>query len=115
MNVEQGISGTGLGIPPAAIQQKRFLSVAVQQTPVKWWSFSPQPAYHHKELKNYQNIHYNSDVSQLNISMNNPFRPGQSYTAEIPGFYATKARNDLQELLLPTGQLSAGMEEGKNA
>ena len=111
MNVEQGISG----IPLMPFNKKGFLPVAVQPTPVKWWSFSGQAVYHHKELKGYRNIHYNSDVSQLNISMNNRFRPGQSYTAEISGFYTTKAWNDLQELRLPTGRLSAGIEEERNA
>ena len=41
--------------------------------------------------------------------MNNQFHLGSVYTGEISGFYTTKARNDLQELLSPTGQLSAGI------
>ena len=85
------------------------ISVAVQATPFKWWTLSGQAIYNHKELKGYQNINYNSDVSQLNMSMNNQFRAGNTYTFELSGFYTTKARNDLQELLLPTGQLSAGV------
>ncbi len=43
------------------------------------------------------------------MSMNNQLRLGKTYTAEISGFYTTQARNDLQELLSPTGQLSAGL------
>jgi iron complex outermembrane receptor protein len=31
------------------------------------------------------------------------------YTAELTGFYTTKARNDVQELLYPTGQVSVGL------
>ncbi|MES2003679.1 MAG: outer membrane beta-barrel protein [Bacteroidota bacterium] len=85
------------------------LSVAVQATPFKWWTVSGQAIYNHKELKGYQNLQYNSTVSQLNLSMNNQFRAGKNYTLELSGFYTTKARNDLQELLLPTGQLSAGV------
>ncbi len=85
------------------------MSVAVQLSPYKWWSLSSQAIFNHKELKGYQNINYVSDVSQLNISMNNQFRLGTVYTGEISGFYTTKARNDLQELLSPTGQLSAGV------
>lgn len=85
------------------------ISLATQLTPFKWWSLSAQAVYNNKQLKGYQNLNYNSEVSQLNISMNNQIKLGQSYTAEISGFYTTKARNDLQELLLPTGQLSAGI------
>ncbi|MES2331652.1 MAG: outer membrane beta-barrel protein [Bacteroidota bacterium] len=85
------------------------ISVAVQATPVKWWTLSGQAIYNHKELKGYQNVNYNSEVSQLNMSMNNQLRLGKTYTAEISGFYTTQARNDLQELLSPTGQLSAGL------
>lgn len=85
------------------------VSVAVQASPFAWWSLSGQAIYNYKELKGYNNINYNSNVSQLNLSMNNQFRIGKTYTAELSGFYTTQARNDLQELLLPTGQLSAGV------
>jgi len=85
------------------------VSVAVQATPFRWWSFSGQAIYNHKELKGYQNVNYASDVSQLNMSMNNQFRFSPVYTAELSGFYTTRARNDLQEILLPTGQLSVGV------
>jgi iron complex outermembrane receptor protein len=85
------------------------LSVSVQATPISWWTLSGQAIYNYKELKGYENVKYNSNVSQLNISMNNQLRLGKIYTVEISGFYTTQARNDLQELLLPTGQLSAGI------
>jgi hypothetical protein len=85
------------------------VSVALQATPFKWWSLSGQAIYNHKELKGYANVNYASDISQVNFSMNNQFRPGKIYTLELSGFYTTKARNDLQELLEPTGQLSAGV------
>ncbi|MEO8173294.1 MAG: outer membrane beta-barrel protein [Sediminibacterium sp.] len=85
------------------------VSVAIQATPLKWWTLSGQAIYNHKELKGYQNVNYNSNVSQLNVSMNNQLRLGKTYTAEVSGFYTTQARNDLQELLMPTGQLSMGL------
>lgn len=85
------------------------ISVAIQASPFKWWSLSGQAIYNYKELKGYQTLNYASSVSQLNISMNNQLRLGSTYTAEISGFYTGKARNDLQELLEPTGQLSAGL------
>jgi hypothetical protein len=85
------------------------LSVALQLSPARWWSLNWQAVFNHKELKGYQNVNYQSNVSQLNTSMNNQFRIGKMYTAELSGFYTTKARNDLQELLSPTGQLSLGL------
>ena len=85
------------------------ISVSVQASPFTWWSFTGQALFNHKEFKGYQNINYVSDVTQMNFNMNNQFRIGKTYTAEISGFYTTQARNDLQELLLPTGQLSAGI------
>ena len=85
------------------------VSMAVQAQPFKWWSLSGQAIFNHKELKGYQNINYTSQVSQMNFSMNNQFRMGNVYSGEISGFYTTKARNDLQELLRPTGQLSLGI------
>ncbi len=85
------------------------ISVAIQASPAKWWSLSGQVIYNHKDLRGYQNVNYVSDVSQMNLSMNNQFRLGSVYAGEISGFYTTKARNDLQELLRPTGQLSVGI------
>jgi iron complex outermembrane receptor protein len=85
------------------------ISMAVQASPLSWWSFSGQVLYNHKELKGYQNVNYQSTVSQMNLSMNNQFKAGKLYTMELSGFYTTRARNDLQELLYPTGQLSAGV------
>jgi iron complex outermembrane receptor protein len=85
------------------------VSVAVQATPVKWWSLTGQVLFNHKEFKGYQNINYVSDVTQMNFNMNNQLRIGKTYTAEVSGFYTTQSRNDLQELLMPTGQMSAGV------
>ena len=87
------------------------ISMAIQTPITKWWALTGQILYNHKELKGYQNINYQSDISQWNFSMNNQFKLGKDYTAEISGFYTSKARNDLQELLYPTGQLSAGISK----
>jgi hypothetical protein len=34
---------------------------------------------------------------------------GNTFAAELSGFYTSRARNDLQEVLYPTGQVSAGI------
>jgi iron complex outermembrane receptor protein len=64
------------------------ISVAVQATPFSFWSLTGQVLYNHKELKGYQNINYNSEVSQLNLSMNNQFR-----TVFIPPKHVMICRN----------------------
>ncbi|MDB5086787.1 MAG: Outer rane receptor protein mostly Fe transport, partial [Mucilaginibacter sp.] len=62
-----------------------------------------------KQLRGFNGNNYTSEINQLNISANNQFTIAKTYTAEISGFYTTRARNDVQELLYPTGQLSAGI------
>jgi iron complex outermembrane recepter protein len=86
------------------------LSLTLQLSPVKWWSFTAQANYNHKQLKGYNgNVNFKSDINQLNLNLNNQFTLGKKYSGEISGFYTTRARNDLQELLYPTGQLSLGV------
>lgn len=85
------------------------LSVTAQITPFKWWSFTSQALLNYKKLKGYVWNNFESSVTQFNISANNQFRINENFTAELSGFYTGKARNDLQEALLPTGQLSAGI------
>jgi iron complex outermembrane receptor protein len=78
--------------------------------PLKWWSFTMQAIYNHKELKGYNgNASFHSDINQLNINLNNQFSFAKKYAGEVSGFYTTRARNDLQEELYPTGQLSLGV------
>lgn len=83
--------------------------VTVQTSPFKWWSLTMQSNFNYKKLSGYQNVEYKSTVKQLHTTMNNQFRINPKLNAEISGFYTTKARNDLQELLSPTGQVSAGI------
>ncbi len=85
------------------------ISVTVQASPAKWWSLTGQAVFNHKELSGYVWDEYNSNINQLNLNINNQFRIGDTYAAELSGFYTSKARNDLQELLYPTGQVSAGV------
>jgi hypothetical protein len=84
------------------------VSVGGQLNPAKWWTLNGQVLFNHKQLSGYQNVNYASDISQWNFNMNQQFKTGL-YTFELSGFYTTRARNDLQELLYPTGQLSFGI------
>lgn len=87
------------------------LSVALQVSPLSWWSVNAQSTFNHKELKGYQNVNYSSSINQLQSSLNNQFTINKSLSAELSGYYITKARNDLQELLYPTGQVSVGLAQ----
>lgn len=85
------------------------VSVSTQVSPFKWWSLTAQSNFNYKRLSGYRNVNYKSSVKQLHTSMNNQFKLSKTLNGEISGFYTTKNRNDLQELLSPTGQLSAGL------
>jgi iron complex outermembrane receptor protein len=85
------------------------VSEAVSVSPLSWWSLTAQATFNHKQLRGFNGNNYTSEINQLNISANNQFTIAKTYTAELSGFYTTRARNDVQELLYPTGQLSAGI------
>lgn len=85
------------------------LSEAVTASPFNWWSFSAQAIFNHKQLAGFNGNNYTSTINQLSINSTNQFTIAKIYTAEITGAYTTRARNDIQELLYPTGQLSLGL------
>jgi iron complex outermembrane receptor protein len=87
------------------------LSSTLVVSPFNWWSLTAQAVYNHKQLRGFNGNDYTSQINQLNISANNQFTIAKKYTAEISGFYTTRARNDVQELLYPTGQLSVGVSK----
>ncbi|QHS57739.1 TonB-dependent receptor [Mucilaginibacter sp. 14171R-50] len=84
------------------------LSATLVTSPVKWWSVTAQALYNHKQLRGFNGNSFTTEIDQLNVNVNNQFTIGK-YTAELTGFYTTKARNDVQELLYPTGQVSVGL------
>ncbi len=86
------------------------VSVMLNVSPFKWWSLTAQAVYNHKDLKGYNgNVNFRSNINQLNINISNQFSFLKVYTGEISGFYTSRARNDLQEVLYPTGQVSLGI------
>jgi iron complex outermembrane recepter protein len=85
------------------------LSEAVSWSPFNWWQFNFQAIYNHKKLAGFNGNNYTSQIDQLNINSSSQFTIGKIYTAEISGFYITKAKQDIQELQYPTGQLALGI------
>ena len=86
-------------------------SVSVSFSPTGWWSGQISAVFNHKQLKGFNGNTYTSTISQLNLNTSQQFSLGKGYVAELTGFYTTRARNDIQELLYPTGQLSIGMSK----
>ena len=86
------------------------LSSTLSLSLFNWWSLTAQANYNYKELKGYNgNVNFKSEINQLSININNQFTVFKKYTGEVSGFYTSRARNDLQEVLYPTGQLSLGV------
>jgi len=83
-------------------------SVTVQVSPFKWWSLTSQTIFNYKELKGFAGKFYSASINQMNLNINNQFRINRIYTAELSGVYTTRAINDLQEILSPTGQIAIG-------
>lgn len=87
------------------------LTVSAQLTPARWWSFSGQATLNHKKFEGVLWKEYKASITQLNLSINNQLRFKKGWGAELSGFYTTRAQNDLQEVLDPTGQLSFGLSK----
>lgn len=87
------------------------LTAGLQFSPAKWWSLNSQANFTHKKLRGTLWKEYIADISQFNININNQFRFRKGWSAELSGFYIGKSQNDLQEVLDPTGQVSAGLSK----
>jgi outer membrane receptor protein involved in Fe transport len=87
------------------------VQASLSWSPARWWSFVLTAVFNHKEFRGFNGNHYSSMINQLNLNLNNQLNFGKGYTGEVSGFYTTRARNDIQELLYPTGQLSAGLSK----
>lgn len=87
------------------------LSVSLSLAPVKWWSMELTAVYNYKELKGFNGNAYKSTINQLSVNVNHQLDFGKGYTGELSGFYTTRSRQDIQELLYPAGQVSTGMSK----
>jgi outer membrane receptor protein involved in Fe transport len=87
------------------------VSASLNIAPLPWWSLDFTAVFNHKQLRGFNGNSFTTEISQLNMNLNNQFTFGKGYTGELSGFYITRARNDVQELLYPTGQLNAGISK----
>jgi len=86
-------------------------SESVNIKPLRWWTVQAGAFFNHKQFRGFNGNNYATAISQLTINVNNQFGFGKGSAAELSGFYTTRARNDIQELLYPTGQVSMGMSQ----
>lgn len=86
-------------------------SESVNAKPMRWWTVQLGAFFNHKRFRGFNGNSYTSSISQLTINVNNQLSFAKGYAAELSGFYTTRARNDIQELLYPTGQASMGMSK----
>ncbi|RYY59353.1 MAG: TonB-dependent receptor [Chitinophagaceae bacterium] len=85
------------------------ISVSAQLTANKSWSASVQADLNHKNLQGQLWKAYNAEITQANFNLSNQFSFGNGWSAELSGFYTTRSQNDLQEVVDPNGQVSAGV------
>ena len=85
-------------------------SVTLQLAPVKWWSFSLQSNITRKKFEGVvANKNLVANFTAFLVNMNNQVRFKNGWTGEITGVYNAPGREDLQETLEPSGQLSAAV------
>lgn len=84
-------------------------SVSIQLLPVKWWNVSAQTNIIYKKMEGFIERAYNERVTQGSFNFNNQLRFKKGWSGEVSGFYTSKARNDIQEVVDPAGQVSIGI------
>jgi iron complex outermembrane recepter protein len=87
------------------------LTVSAQLTPRPWWSLSAQTTYNHKELVGVLWRKYKASIDQLTLNINNQFKLGKGWNADLGLVYITKNQNDLQEVLDPAASVSVGISK----
>jgi hypothetical protein len=84
-------------------------SVGVQLSPAKWWSLNAQGVLNYKKLEGTLWRTYNASITQYTISMSHQLKFKGGWSGEVSGFYNSRSQQDLQEIVDPAGQLSAGV------
>jgi iron complex outermembrane receptor protein len=87
------------------------LSMSVQLSPKKWWSLTAQAVYNHKIIEGVLWEAFKTSINQVTLNLNNQFRFGKGWGAELSGYFISRNQNDLQEVLDPTGQVGIGLSK----
>ena len=91
--------------------QNLGITVSTQLAPAKWWSLNLTTMLNYKKMKGFVEKEYRMDITQLHINLTNQFRFGKGWTGELGGFYTSRSQHDIQEIVDPAGQLSAGLSK----
>jgi hypothetical protein len=87
------------------------ITASLNLHPASWWSVQLSAVFNHKQLRGFNGNEYTTSISQLHVNADNQLTFGNGFTGEISGFYNTRSRVDIQELLYATGQLAAGVSK----
>lgn len=87
------------------------LTVSLQTPVTTWWNISAEATLEHKQMNGLLWRAYKASFTQLSLNINNQFRFGKGWAAELSGMYTTKSQEDIQEVLRPTGMVSAGLSK----
>lgn len=89
--------------------QNLGLSMSVQLTPLNWWSLSGQAGVQHKKIEGRVGRIHSASITQMSFNLSNQLRFPRGWSGELTGFYNTRSQQDLQEIVDPAGQVSAGI------
>ncbi|RZK46102.1 MAG: TonB-dependent receptor, partial [Pedobacter sp.] len=84
------------------------ITVSTQLDLTKWWAVSFQGNLYNKKIEGVVWDARMTELTQFNMNINNQFRFGKGWSAELSGFFVTKEQ-ELQEITDPTGQIIAGI------
>ncbi|HVU56439.1 MAG TPA: outer membrane beta-barrel family protein [Puia sp.] len=87
------------------------VSASLSLNPASWWSMQIAAIFNHKQLRGFNGNDYTTIISQLHVNIDNQLNFGKGYMGDLSGFYNTRSRQDVQELLYATGQMAAGVSK----
>lgn len=91
--------------------QNLGVSIGLQLSPLKWWSFSLQTVVNRKRMEGFITSNTVANITQYNINLNNQFRFQNGWSGELSGFYNSTSQHDIQEIVDPAGQFSIGISK----
>jgi iron complex outermembrane recepter protein len=91
--------------------QNLGLSISLQLPVSSWWSMNVQGVVNRRKMQGIIEKEYDTKFTQWNFNMNHQFRFKKGWAGELSGFYTSKSKNDIQEVVDPAGQLSLGISK----
>jgi iron complex outermembrane recepter protein len=89
--------------------QNLGLSVSLQLPVSSWWSINVQGVVNRRNMQGVIGKNYDARFTQWSLNMSQQFRFKNGWGGELSGFFTSKSKNDIQEVVDPAGQLSLGV------